>query len=91
MGAFPPVWSLGKTWTTGSPLRGLTSPGCHGFSPQVGAETIFTRPGRLEAPMRRWDGPQAEFGGSASSPRLHPTGAALPAGNLERRNRVDMQ
>lgn len=48
-------------------------------------------PQGTRGPKPSWDGPQAAFGGSASSPRLHPTGAALPAGNWEGRNRVDMQ
>lgn len=54
-------------------------------------DTIFTRPRRFYAPTLSFDDPQAAFGGSASSPRLHPTGAAFPVGNLVRRKRVDMQ
>lgn len=48
-------------------------------------------PQGTQGPKPSWRDPQAAFGGYASSPRLHPTGAALPAGNLEGRNRVDMQ
>lgn len=76
-------------------VKTLTSLGCHGFNPQVthceDADTIFTRPRRFFAPIPSLDDPQAAFGNSALSPPQHPTGAALPAGNLERRNRVDMQ